>query len=90
MSRPVDSISDMEGSEISYSDSRGSYDTLDELLTRFTLEFRPDYVFKLRNRCVLLGQGVTITCRLFFPALPAFDSHQNASCPGLFVGWDPL
>ena len=51
MSRPVEVYSDGEGSDYSYTASVRTYDTLDELLTRFTLEFKPEYILKIRNRC---------------------------------------
>lgn len=39
----------------SYSGSARSYDTIEDLLERFTLDFRPEYTLKLRNRCATLA-----------------------------------
>jgi hypothetical protein len=37
--------------DYSYSVTSGrTYDTIEDLLSRFTLDFRPDYIVKLRNR----------------------------------------
>lgn len=43
---------DRQASEYSYI-SDNSYDTIDELLKRFTLEYTPDYSLKLRDTYVL-------------------------------------
>jgi hypothetical protein len=45
------------------SESGRSYDTLDELLSRFTLEFKPEYVIKFRNRCGGMGALAVRHCR---------------------------
>ena len=45
--------SELTGSDESYTASTQSFDTLDELLSRFTLEFKPEYTLKLRNRCAI-------------------------------------
>jgi hypothetical protein len=54
MARPSAPLS-LDGSSISsYEESITSartFDSLDELLSRFTLDFRPEYVLKIRNRC---------------------------------------
>ena len=42
---------DGHGSEYSYI-SENSYDTIDELLKRFTLDYSPDYSLKLRDTYV--------------------------------------
>lgn len=49
----IDAYSDGHLSEYSYTES---YDTVDELLKRFTLDYVPEYSLKLRDRwarCVL-------------------------------------
>jgi hypothetical protein len=56
MARPSAPLS-LDGSSISsdYEESITSartFDSLDELLSRFTLDFRPEYVLKIRNRSV--------------------------------------
>jgi hypothetical protein len=52
MPQPVEVISQTgsDASEYLDTESARSYDTLDELLSRFTLEFKPEYVVKIRNR----------------------------------------
>jgi hypothetical protein len=50
----------LDGSSISsdYEESITSartFDSLDELLSRFTLDFRPEYALKIRNRSVFLA-----------------------------------
>lgn len=52
MPQPVEVLSQTgsDASEYLDTESARSYDTLDELLSRFTLEFRPEYVVKIRNR----------------------------------------
>ena len=48
----MDPGNDGHASEYSYI-SDNSYDTIDELLKRFTLEFTPEYSLKLRDTYVL-------------------------------------
>lgn len=62
----VDAYSDGQLSEYSYTDS---YDTIDELLKRFTLDYTPEYSIKLREKCVLIAgpacnSGAEVTQRL--------------------------
>lgn len=62
MARPSAPLS-LDGSSISsdYEESITSartFDSLDELLSRFTLDFRPEYVLKIRNRLGPLVVGV--------------------------------
>lgn len=45
----IDTYSDGHLSEYSYTES---YDTVDELLKRFTLDYIPEYSIKLRDRWV--------------------------------------
>ena len=46
----IDAYSDGQLSEYSY--TSGSCDTLDEILKRFTLDYTPEYVLKIRDTCV--------------------------------------
>jgi len=48
----ADAYSDGQLSEYSYTES---YDTIDELLKRFTLDYTPEYSIKLREKCVLMA-----------------------------------
>jgi hypothetical protein len=51
----ADAYSDGQLSEYSYTES---YDTIDELLKRFTLDYTPEYSIKLREKCVLMAASV--------------------------------
>ena len=54
----------------SYTASTQSYDTLDDLMSRFTLEYKPEYSLKLRNRCVTAAASRSlISGRQAHPAL---------------------
>jgi len=46
----IDAYSVGQLSEYSY--TSGSCDTLDEILKRFTLDYDPEYVLKIRDTCV--------------------------------------
>ncbi|KAI8103714.1 hypothetical protein M9435_005048 [Picochlorum sp. BPE23] len=55
----IDAYSDGHLSEYSYTES---YDTVDELLKRFTLDYVPKYSLKLRDRKGSLITGVDFSC----------------------------
>jgi hypothetical protein len=77
--------SDDRGSEASFTASSArSFDTLDDLLSRFTLDFKPEYTLKLRHRCAArpARPPARLPARLTAAArLPATGSAPSSSAP---------
>ena len=60
-----------------------SFDSIDELLSRFTLDFQPEYVLKIRNRYDSLLSKICFDHFYDYPSLANF-------APFVLVGWGPL